>query len=81
MVEVQLWSGLKRYTDGQDKIEVEGKTIGQLLDNIVKKYPALEPTIEAGVSVAVDGRIMARDLTVEVSPESEVFLLEQLKGG
>jgi len=81
MVEVNLWSGLKRFTDGQDKIEIDGETIGQILTNLVKAYPELEATIEAGVSVAVDGRIMARDLTTKVGPDSEVFLLQQLKGG
>ncbi|MEO0328362.1 MAG: MoaD/ThiS family protein [Pseudomonadota bacterium] len=81
MVEVQLWSGLKRFTDGKQIVEVEGRTIGEVLNNLVKAYPALEPTIEAGVSVAVNGKIMARDLTTEIEPESEVFLLQQLKGG
>ena len=81
MVKVQLWAGLKRFTDGEEIIEVEGRTIGQVLDSIIEKYPALEATIEAGVSVAVDGKIMARDLTTVIEPESEVFLLQQIKGG
>ena len=81
MVEVQLWSGLKRFTDGRDSVEVEGRTIGEILANLVEAYPGLAPTVDAGVSVAVDGKIMARDLTAEINPESEVFLLQQLKGG
>lgn len=81
MVKVQLWSGLKRFTDGEEIIEVEGRTIGEVLKNIVADYPALEATIEAGVSVAVDGKIMARDLTTRIESESEVFLLQQIKGG
>ena len=81
MVEVQLWSGLKRFTDGKDKVDIEGRTIGEVLENLVEAYPGLEPTVNAGVSVAVDGKIMARDLTTEIKPESEVFLLQQLKGG
>ncbi len=81
MVKVQLWSSLRRFSDGKDTIEVEGKTIGQVLDSIVKLYPGLKPTIDAGVSVAVDGKIMARDLTAKVQPDSEVYLLQQIKGG
>lgn len=81
MVEVNLWSGLKRFTDGEDKIEIEGRTIGEILNNLVRDYPDLEPTVEAGVSVAVDGKIMARDLMTKVEPDSEVFLMQQLKGG
>lgn len=81
MVEVQLWTGLKRFTDGKEIVEIEGRTIGELLKNLVEAYPGLEPTVKAGVSVAVDGKIMARDLTREIKPDSEVFLLQQLKGG
>ena len=81
MVEVNLWSGLRKYADGQEKVDVEGENVGQLLNNLVKAYPDLEPFIDAGVSVAIDGRIIARDLTAEILPDSEVYLLQQLKGG
>ena len=32
MVEVNLWSALRRFTDGADKVEVEAATIGEMLD-------------------------------------------------
>ena len=41
----------------------------------------LREIIEAGVSVSVDGRIIASGLTEPVYENSEVFLLQQLKGG
>jgi molybdopterin converting factor small subunit len=81
MVEVNLWLGLRAYTGGQDKVEVEAKNIGELLDGLVDAYPGLEPVIEAGVSVAVDGRLIFNDLTEPIKPDSEVYLLQQLKGG
>ncbi|MCP5074309.1 MAG: MoaD/ThiS family protein [Rhodobacteraceae bacterium] len=81
MVEVNLWSGLRAFADGKDKVEIEAKNIGELLVELVKAYPGLEPTIEAGVSVAVDGRIIANSLTEPVGEDSEVFLMQRLKGG
>ncbi len=81
MVEVNLWSGLRAFADGKDKVEIEAKNIGELLVELVKAYRALEPTIEAGVSVAVDGRIIANSLTEPVGADSEVFLMQRLKGG
>ncbi|MCP5088461.1 MAG: MoaD/ThiS family protein [Rhodobacteraceae bacterium] len=81
MVEVNLWSGLRAFADGKDKVEIEAKTVGEVLLGLVKAYPGLEPTIEAGVSVAVDGRIIANSLTEPVSEDSEVFLMQRLKGG
>ena len=81
MVEVTLWSGLRTLTDGETTIEVEAKTVGEMLNQLVSQYPQLEPIIEAGVSVAVDGRIIESSLTEPIQPDSEVFLLQQLKGG
>ena len=81
MVEVNLWSGLRAMADGQDKVEVDAKTVGEVLDGLVAQYPGLQDAIDAGVSVAVDGRIIAFGLTEEVKPDSEVYLLQRLKGG
>jgi hypothetical protein len=41
----------------------------------------LEPIIEAGVSVAVDGEMVAGAGHTPIKPESEIFLLQQFKGG
>lgn len=81
MVEVNLWSGLKAYTGGRDKVEVEAKNVGEVLRGLVRAYPELDPVIEAGVSVAVDGRIVASSLTEPVGDSSEVYLIQRLKGG
>jgi molybdopterin synthase sulfur carrier subunit len=81
MVEVNLWSGLRALADGKDKVEVDASTVGEVLDSLVEAYPGLRDAIEAGVSVAVDGRIIARGLTEPVKPDSEVFLMQRIKGG
>ncbi|WP_282610517.1 MoaD/ThiS family protein [Pelagibius sp. Alg239-R121] len=81
MVEVNLWSGLKAFTDGQEKVEIDAKNVGEVLRGLVQAYPGLEPAIEAGVSVAVDGRIVASSLTEPVSETSEVYLIQRLRGG
>mgnify|MGYP001236706803 CR=1 FL=1 len=81
MVEVNLWAGLRRFTDGKATVEVEAKNVGEILSGISYKYPELREIIEAGVSVSVDGRIIASGLTEPVQEDSEVFLLQQLKGG
>lgn len=81
MVEVNLWSGLRAFADGKDKVEVEASTVGELLRELVKVHPGLQGTIDAGVSVAVDGRVIANSLTEPVRPDSEVYLMQRLKGG
>ncbi len=81
MVEVNLWPGLRRFTDGADKVEVEAKNVGEVLDGLVQRFPELHEIIEAGVSVAVDGKVIASSLTNPVREDSEVFIIQQLKGG
>lgn len=81
MVEVNLWSGLRHLTGGQTVVEVEGATVGAVLDALVTAYPGLKPFIDAGVSVAVDGEIITGDRFAEVPEGAEVFLMQRLKGG
>ncbi|PWE30384.1 MoaD/ThiS family protein [Pararhodobacter marinus] len=81
MVEVNLWSGLRKFTDGAEVVEVEGRTVGQLLDGLVAIHPGLAPVIESGISVAVDGEVITGGRNTPVEPDSEVFLMQQIKGG
>ncbi len=81
MVEVHLWSGLRAHTGGRDVVEVEARNIGEMLAALKARYPGLGPVIEAGVSVSVDGRIIASGLQELVRPESEIYLMQRLKGG
>lgn len=46
-VKVNLHLTLRQYTGGQETIEVEGKTIGECLKYLVKKYPAMESSVFA----------------------------------
>jgi len=81
MVEVNLWSGLRAFADGKDVVEVDAKNVGEVLRGLVELHQGLEDVIEAGVSVAVDGKVIASGLMEEVKPGSEVYLMQQLKGG
>jgi len=81
MVEVNLWSGLRALADGHETVEVDGSTVGEVLTGLAAAYPGLKDAIDAGVSMAVDGRIIASGLTEPIKPDSEVYLLQQLKGG
>ena len=81
MVEVHLWSGLRPLVGGRDRVEVEARTIGEMLNRLEAEYPGLGPVIDAGVSVAIDGRIIASSQTEAVGPENEIYLMQRLRGG
>jgi len=42
---VSLHKTHRRYTDGKEIVEVEGRTVGECLQRLVKKYPPLEKEI------------------------------------
>ena len=44
-IEISLHRTHRRYTDGREIIEVEGKTVGECLKDLVKKYPPLDKEI------------------------------------
>jgi len=44
-VKVNLHLTLRRYADDREVVDVEGKTIGECLRNLVKMFPGLEAHI------------------------------------
>lgn len=81
MVAVNLWSGLRALADGKGVVEVDGKTVGELLDGLVTVHPGLAPVIERGVSISVDGQIIPKNRSTAVNADAEVFLLQRLYAG
>lgn len=79
-VDVHLWSGLRRLTDGAEVVTVEAGTVGEALDALIRAHPGVEPLIEAGVSVVVDGE-MTTSRHQTVTPDNEIYLMQRLKGG
>lgn len=81
MVEVNLWSSLRSLTGGQQMVEVEASTTGELLQELVRLHPQLQAPIDAGVSIAINGRVIATGLSEPIPEGSEVYLLQRLRGG
>jgi molybdopterin converting factor small subunit len=44
-VKIHLHLTLRQYTNGQDIVETQGKTVGECLKDLVRKFPRLEPSI------------------------------------
>ena len=80
MVEINLWSGLRRFAGDQLVIPVSGGTVREILAALVTVHPALAPVIKAGVSVSVNGQIIT-DMNAPVAAADEVYLIQRIKGG
>jgi sulfur-carrier protein len=80
VVEVNLWSGLRRFADDQLVVAVEARTLREMFDGLVKTHPALAPVIKAGVSVSVNG-VIETNLSAALPPDAEIYLIQRIKGG
>ncbi len=81
MVRVVLSGNLRHLTGGVSELEVEAGNIGQLFRVLAQRYPDLEPHLEEGVAVAIDGQIFQEALFEPIPPDAEVHLMPQIAGG
>jgi len=81
MVKVAIWGSLRAVTDGQSEVEVEAETLRELLDRLAEAYPAIQPQIDRGVSISIDGLVYNDSWFTPVKPDSEVVLLPRIVGG
>ena len=80
MVEINLWSGLRRFAGDQLVISVSASTVREILDALVKAHPALLQVIKSGVSVSLNGQIVT-NMSTAVDPLDEIYLIQRIKGG
>jgi molybdopterin converting factor small subunit len=81
MPEVWLFGGLRDAVDGAERVQVEGTTIRELLQNLGRRYPGLRERIGQGVAVAIDGNIYRDDWDQPIPEGAEVGLLMRIAGG
>ncbi len=81
MVEVTLWGSLGAAAGGKNKLDIEAKDIRELFRKLTEQYPGLEPYIERGIAVSIDGVIYRDTWSKELPQGAEIFLLPRLVGG
>jgi sulfur-carrier protein len=72
---------LRQHTGGVPSIDVEAKSIQQLLRMLSERFPELAPHLDAGVAIAIDGQIYQDALFQQIGPDSDVHLLPMIAGG
>ena len=81
MVEVTLWGSLAAAAEGNSKVEIEAKNIRELFKRLSERFPGLEPLMDRGVAVAIDGTIYRDTWSKELPTAGEIYLLPRLTGG
>jgi molybdopterin converting factor small subunit len=89
MTRVRIPPTLREQVDGERELAADGETVGELLDDLMSRFPALRrQLVEDGdlapfVNVYVEGEdVRTLDgLETEVRPGSTVILLPAMAGG
>ena len=78
---------LNTLTAGVRQIELDGKTVGQLMEQLECRFPGLKARLcegdqlVAGWQVSIDHVMTSRGLAAQVLPHSEVHFLPAIGGG
>lgn len=81
MAEVKLWGSLGAAAGGVDKVDIEAKTIGELLRKLAERHPGVQPYLAQGIAVSIDGTIYRDNWSKELPRDAEIFLLPRIAGG
>ncbi len=80
-VRVHLSSNLRGPTGGIAEIEGSGNTVGALIDDLERQYPGLGGALRSGVSVVIDGLLIAHPQYHPLTDGMQVFFVPQSAGG
>ncbi len=90
MVTIRIPTPLRKYTQGQDEVQVAGGTIGELLNNLESAHPGIKERIcdDAGavrrfvnVFVADEDIRFLENLDTSVNDGDEVSIVPAIAGG
>ena len=89
MPEVWLPPRMQRLIGGQQKVQVAGQTVRQVIDNLERAFPGIkaelydeeEDVVMPGIAVIVDGETSQLGLLEHVQDNSEIHFLPALGGG
>lgn len=78
---------MQRLTDGVERIEIEGKTLRQIIAGLEHRFPGTarwlceDDRLRAGIAAVVDGEFATMGLIEPVPPSAEVHFVPALSGG
>ena len=62
-------------------IEIQARSIRELLRELVEQYPEMDRYLDQGIAVSINGTIYRDDGDVQIPSDAEVVLLPRIQGG
>jgi molybdopterin synthase sulfur carrier subunit len=87
MARVWIPSLLRDLTDGQERLEVPGQTVRQVIEEMERRYPGMKgrlcagDSLRSGIAVVINSQVAQLGLLQTVGPNSELHFLPALSGG
>jgi molybdopterin synthase sulfur carrier subunit len=87
MATVWIPAPLRSLTNGQEKVDVAGTLVAQVIDELDRLFPGMRnrladgDALRPGIAVVVDGEVARLGLRQPVSATSEVHFLPAMSGG
>lgn len=81
MTEVFLWGALRPAAGGNASVSLQATTIRELLRKLEEQYPLMQPHLESGIAVSINGTIYQDNWSKEIPAGAEVYLLPRIEGG
>lgn len=78
---VHLSSNLRAVTGGVAELEATGGTVGALIEDLDSRYPGLGDQLRSGVSVVIEGLLVAYPEYEPVPDGAEIYFIPQTSGG
>jgi molybdopterin converting factor small subunit len=80
-MQVSLTGPLRAAAGGAADVDINARTIRELLGKLIEQYPGMNNHMEQGIAVSVDGTMYRDDWDVEIPDGVEVVLLPRIQGG
>jgi molybdopterin converting factor small subunit len=78
---------MRELTGGEEKVDVAGESMREVINNLDEKFPGFKDRVLDGnrlrptLSVALDGIVISKSLLEPVKMDSEVSFLPNISGG
>ena len=78
---------LRELTDGQERLDVPGKTFGEVIDELDRRHPGVKARLLRGedlipgFQVSVNDVLTKQGVRAKLEPASEVHILPAIGGG
>jgi sulfur-carrier protein len=72
---------LRPVIGGASSLHVEALTIRALFKHLSDTYPGMEPHIQRGIAVSINGKIYRDNWDEKLPEDAEIYLLPRIPGG